>query len=357
LTYGGRGKMLDVRNLRGNTHIVALTLALSCAVAGSMDAGAVARQPSPQTGAESRVASYRVESALARVRESSPPAVVLRSFSMAGRPHLLVVDPDTLDTSLVPAEGLHPEARSPLALRASLADTPYGRALEEARRNEGVLVDAGVTHLRPTQPGINLTVDLCPSSRPLDRQLFLALMDELKGVESPVPVAVAVTGVWMREHPADLAWLVQLDRTQRLAITWVNHSFHHVTSRTRPLASNFLLEPGTNATDEVLATERALIERGLLPSVFFRFPGLVSSRALVETVVSLGLVPLGSDAWLAKGEWPGNGSIVLVHGNGNEPLGVKRFAELLRQERSAVNQHRWLLLDLRPSVVNSERAR
>ena len=103
----------------------------------------------------------------------------------------------------------------------------------------------------------------------------------------------------------------------------------------------------------MLATERELLERGLLPSVFFRFPGLVSSRALVETVVSLGLVPLGSDAWLAKGQQPGDGSIVLVHGNSNEPLGVTRFIELLRRERDAVREHRWLLLDLRQSVVDS----
>ena len=46
---------------------------------------------------------------------------------------------------------------------------------------------------------------------------------------------------------------------------------------------------------------------------------------LGEQLDGLGLIPLGSDAWLAKNEWPREGSIVLVHANGNEPLGVRRL--------------------------------
>jgi hypothetical protein len=343
---------------RRSTWAGAVTLCSLCTLGGGL-ATADRHGPQASTGPDSPTAieSYRVESALAHERPSSPPQVVLRSFVAPQGRRLLIVDPSTLVTSLVSADGWLLEALDPPALRARLAGLAYGMALEEARRNENPLVDAGVTHLRPSQPGINLTVDLCPSGRPLERRLFARLMQELEHVEKPVPVAVAVTGIWMREHPADLAWLAGLHRTGRLSITWVNHSFHHFTNRGRPLASSFLLEPGTSTADEVLATERELLGRGLLPSVFFRFPGLVSSRALVETVVSLGLVPLGSDAWLAKGQQPGDGSIVLVHGNGNEPLGIRRFIELLRRERDAVRERRWLLLDLRQSVVDSERRR
>jgi hypothetical protein len=349
--------MSRVPKRRGAWLTGMLTAALVCTAVG-VAAGRATQTPPPTPAVRAvRIESYSVESATARERPPSPPKVVLRSFLASGRPELLLVDPDTLATSVVDAERWDLERLAPAALRAGFADTAYGRALEDARRNEGDLVDAGVTHLRPSQPGINLTVDLCPSRRPLDRNLFLDLVEELERIESPVPVAVAVTGVWMREHPADLAWLVGLDRARRLAVTWVNHSFHHFTDPARPLSSNFLLEPGTNVTEEVLATERALLGNGLVPSVFFRFPGLVSSRALVETVESFGLVPVGSDAWLAKGQWPGDGSIVLVHGNGNEPLGVRRFISLLHQERPAVREHRWLLLDLRQSLVDSERRR
>ena len=37
------------------------------------------------------------------------------------------------------------------------------------------------------------------------------------------------------------------------------------------------------------------------------------------------LISLGADAWLAIDQRPNAGSIVLVHANGNEPLGIKLF--------------------------------
>ena len=43
--------------------------------------------------------------------------------------------------------------------------------------------------------------------------------------------------------------------------------------------------------------------------------------------MAYGLIPVGSDAWLAKNEVPSAGSIVLVHGNGNEPVGVEKLLE------------------------------
>ena len=94
-----------------------------------------------------------------------------------------------------------------------------------------------------------------------------------------------------------------------------------------------------------------MIERGLVPSVFFRFPGLVSDRSVFEEVLSRGLIPTGSDAWLAKGQHATAGSVVLVHGNGNEPLGVKDFLDLMRREQVQIKRRNWLLYDLRASVA------
>ncbi|MBN1984057.1 MAG: hypothetical protein JW795_21185 [Chitinivibrionales bacterium] len=45
-----------------------------------------------------------------------------------------------------------------------------------------------------------------------------------------------------------------------------------------------------------------MVENDLLPSVFFIFPGLVSDRTIVAQIVSFGLIPIGSDAWLGKGQ-------------------------------------------------------
>ena len=96
----------------------------------------------------------------------------------------------------------------------------------------------------------------------------------------------------------------------------------------------------------------ALLQKGLLFSAFFRFPGLVSDHQLVETVTDYGLIPVGSDAWLAKGQAAHNGTIVLIHGNGNEPVGIKDFIKLLQNEKPAVIDKEWQLYDLRESVEN-----
>jgi hypothetical protein len=300
---------------------------------------------------------YRPFTGLGTESPGGATVVALRAFTRGGQPWRFVVDPETLGTRAVPAARLRIEQRPWSEIRRLIAETAYGRALRDAEKNEKPLQGAGIVHVRPGRPGIDLTLDLCPSQRPLERRLITALVRDLGREERPLPVAIALTGAWMKEHPEDLAWLVSLEREGTLAVTWVNHSFHHRASPTAPLRSNFLLEPGTDLRAEVLDTEKAMLAAGLLPSVFFRFPGLVSRPDVFEKVVSLGLVPLGSDAWLAKSQQPAEGSIVLVHANGNEPLGVRRFLELLRSERERIRAGEWQLLDLRESVVETESSR
>jgi hypothetical protein len=308
--------------------------------------------------ASAPVHDYRAFTALAGGDSAGAPAVVLRSFSRGGERFHWVVDTATLSARAVPAAKIRVEPRPWSAIRRTIGETPYGRALRDAELNSAPLQGAGLTHVRPGRPGIDLTLDLCPSHHPLDRALVTALVTGLAGEPRPLPVAIALTGVWMQEHPGDLEWLRSLEEAGTLAVTWVNHSFHHRASPSLPLRSNFLLEPGTDVRAEVLDTEKAMLTAGLAPSVFFRFPGLVSRPDVFEKVVGLGLVPLGSDAWLAKSRQPpAEGSIVLVHANGNEPLGVRRFLELLRSERERIRTGSWQILDLRESVVETESGR
>jgi len=63
---------------------------------------------------------------------------------------------------------------------------------------------------------------------------------------------------------------------------------------------------------------------------------LVSDTALFNKVTSFGLIPVGSDAWLAKNQTPTEGSIVLIHANGNEPYGIKKFIELIKKEKGNI---------------------
>ena len=314
----------------------------------------LATVPLSQASSPTAVDKYRAFFAQCPAPSSGTPLVVLRSLRRSGQKLVLAVDPETLTTQLLPEEGLHLRRLSWTGLRKATTHSPYGRAIADSEKNASAIQDAGLVHALPPGKGVVLTIDLCPSLRPLDRKLFRAILANFEPEEKPVPLGIAITGVWMLEHPIDLAWLRQLERDREIAVTWINHSFHHRYAPELPLSKNFLLEAGTDPDAEVLKTEAAMIENGLLPSVFFRFPGLVSDAALVRRVVSYGLIPVGSDAWLAKGQAPSSGSIVLVHGNGNEPIGIEKFLDLVRLEGSAIRERHWLLFDLRESVAREE---
>jgi hypothetical protein len=276
----------------------------------------------------------------------------LRSFERGGEQFLLLVDVDNLTTRMTPGTDCRCGPPSIFAPRKPQDHAPYFAALDSAEKNERLLQDAGLTRGYPHQKGIDLTADLCPSRRPLDRPFFTNLVDQFGPKEKPVPIAIAVTGVWMNEHREDLRWLIDLQARGDLEITWINHSYNHRTyGDSLPVQENFLLKKGTNLDVEVLRTEQKMIENGITPSVFFRFPGLVSDSVIFKKITRYGLIPVGSDAWLAKNQQPKDGSIVLVHANGNEPYGIRQFFKLIREHRDSINAGTWLLYDLRQSIA------
>ena len=298
-----------------------------------------------------RISDYIVSTGYGKCRTGGEEVILLRKFNRGNYTYYLAVSPTSLHTSVIRSDSLRFNAATWATIGSLYASTPYIRALKQAMYYSNPLQDAGFRHFLPSQHGIDLTVDLCPSKRPLDRIVFADLIKELGQVEKPVPIAISITGRWMDMHPGDLSWLEELVRERKLAVVWINHSFHHFTDKNIPLKRNFLLEPGTDIKSEVLCTEIALLERNIIPSVFFRFPGLVSDTDIYDKIVNFGLIPVASDAWLAKGQKPGEGSIVLIHANGNEPVGIRDFLDLLREEKQNVLSGRWELFDLRESVI------
>jgi len=276
--------------------------------------------------------------------------MILRKFDNSGKTYLLLVNPQTLETKVNDAAFYQIKPMTMAQVRSFFKSTPYQKALSKAENQSVAIQNAGIERGLPKETGISLTADLCPSHRPLDRRIFTDIVKGFKQVETPVPIALSVSGLWMRHHLQDLDWLKQLQSGHQIYITWINHSFNHRVSQSNPLKTNFLLEPGTNINYEVLETEKAMLANGLLPSVFFRFPGLVSDQQLVYKITDFGLIPIGTDAWLAKGQQPQAGSIVLIHGNGNEPVGVNDFINLLRSKAKSIAGKQWLLYDLRETV-------
>ena len=276
--------------------------------------------------------------------------IVLRRFENRSKEYYLLVNPQTLQTRVNESSYYQVKPMTLAETRIAFKKTPYEKALRKAEKQSVSIQDAGIERGIPSETGISLTADLCPSHKPLDRRIFTTMFNEFKKVEKPAPIALSVSGLWMLNHKEDLEWLKQLRNEGEVRITWVNHSYNHRVSKTAPLKQNFLLEAGTNINYEVLATEQLMLKNGLVPSAFFRFPGLVSDQQLVYNITDFGLIPIGSDAWLAKGQQPNAGSIVLIHGNGNEPVGVEDFIRLLRSKTKQIAKKQWLLYDLSESV-------
>jgi hypothetical protein len=285
---------------------------------------------------------------------SKKVVIILRKFTSGSHAFYLTVDPESLITEIACSDTLKYGFATWKSIRSRFSSCAYIKAIQQAEKEGNKLQDAGFTRFLPSQKGIDLTIDLCPSSRPLDRIVFEDLIGAIGQVEKPVPVAISITGRWIIAHPDDLNWLKDLVKAGELSVVWINHSYNHYTGKNVPLKMNFLLEPGTDIKAEVLNTEIAMLQHNIIPSVFFRFPGLVSDRAIYDKILDFGLIPVGSDAWLAKGQQPTFGSIVLIHANGNEPVGVRDFIDLLRKKGPEILSERWELLDLRESLVEDE---
>lgn len=281
--------------------------------------------------------------------------ILFRSYTVKGELFYIGVNPINLETKIIPGNQIHVQPSSWNQIFLKYANTPYVKAIHTAGSNSFSLQDAGIIHGFPKEKGVTLTIDLCPSHKPLDRIIFTSLITEFSEIEKPVPLALSVTGHFLISHNDDIEWIKHLISTNEISVVWVNHSFSHYYNPRESLSNNFLLKPGTDLNFEILQTEKTLLKKGILFSVFFRFPGLVSDHQVVDSVLHYGLIPIGSDAWLAKGQLPYNGSIVLIHGNGNEPLGITDFIRLLHNKSPLITKKEWLLYDLRESIENEFR--
>ncbi len=255
--------------------------------------------------------------------------IAIRMFYKKKVAYYLVVNPYSFETASAPVtqfrsrKTLDPNVPGYFTL-AEINHTPYMQALFKYTATPSVEQNAGLTHATESVDGYFLTIDLCPSVKPLEKDFFEMLVQKSEDEQSTIPITISVTGVWLLNHEREFKWLIKQEKQHKLNITWMNHSYSHVYYNDQDLSTdkNFLRSQFVNVDFELLEPEKILLENDELPSVFFRFPGLISSDDLILKLQSFGLIPVGSDAWLAKGQSPTPGSIVLVHGNSNEHNGI-----------------------------------
>ena len=251
----------------------------------------------------------------------SGDTAVIRSFILDGTYMQLSVNVHTLKASITP------QVKTPQWNPCK--DSNYTRLLKHAASAPYPLTNDGITH--QSGKGVAITTDLCPSSKKgFEKQLYETLITHFK---NPVPVTLFISGKWIRHHASAFHQFQTWEHEKKLAITWGNHTYAHPYHPGKPNKHNFALTPGYDLRADTLRLEKQLIEAGITPSVFFRFPGLVSDRETIKTIRDLGLIPIGTDAWIAKGQKPREGSIILLHGNRNEPKGVKMFEEMIKKKQ------------------------
>lgn len=252
--------------------------------------------------------------------------IAIRLFKKNHQTEVLVVNTDNLKTEVQPIQELY--LKNPQ--KTSLIKSITHKLIETTRYYQLFFLHTqekqGVKHALGSIKENILTVDLCPSSRPFEKDFFDALANSKT---QPFPVAISISGLWLIDHAQEFNYLLKLQEQKKLDITWVNHTFSHIYYSDLPDKKNFLLTEMVNLDTEILLTEQYLLEHNQTPSVFFRFPGLVSNTLLLNKLKKFGLIPLSADAWLAKDELVTPGGIVLVHGNGNEHSGIKLVLPLI----------------------------
>ncbi len=262
--------------------------------------------------------------------EGQLSVTAIRVLELAQKKFVLYVNNQDLTTDLVPESCLRACTDHLDATHDDQRTTNYDSALEKTTASPFPLHADGLKHELGKDRQVFLTIDLCPSHLPMDIELFRKIQKEQSaGSAKPVPVSISMSGSWLRHHDDDFQKLLKLQRENQIDITWVNHSFTHPYVKGISNDHNFLLTDGINLADEVFLNEKLFLKNGIIPSVFFRFPGLVSNQDDIQTLRRWGLIPLAADAWLANGEVAAIGSIILVHANGNEPQGLIALYKLM----------------------------
>lgn len=276
--------------------------------------------------------------------------IILRKFTKNKQTYFFAVDPYNLKTTVFPGAGIPYKPARWETVRETFANTPYIKALIAVEKNDTAIQNAGITTTHPLENGAILTIDLCPAPKPMNRKIFDDALSAFSRTGITIPVVISVSGRWMVKHKSDMKWLLEVNREKLFDIIWMNHGTYHRVAKYFPAVQSQKQQEPINEKVEVYQNEILMLEWEVTPSVFFRFPGLLSDSISLHRVINSGLIPIGSDAWLAKNQQPVNGSIILVHGNGNEPNGVVELSGLFIRLKNDIILKNWRLLDLRKSL-------
>lgn len=277
--------------------------------------------------------------------------MITASFIMEGSSYFSLVNPNSLNTLTV-LQGEVVARKDPTDTNKngyiddeSITHTPFNLALKKVLGlKDGSIENNGIIHsMRTHGPNeVFLTIDMCPSRRLFERAFFEKLA-YLGSIGKPVPVTIFVSLFWLINHQEELDWILE----HVPLVTFGIHCSSHLYVHGREFNKNFLLDPHTNLDYELFGVQKYFLRRGMPAPVFFRAPGLVTDEKIIKVLCKYGLILIGADAWLAKGQVPSSGGIILVHGNSNETAGIDIVMTYLESDE-------FVFLALREAIPSSQ---
>lgn len=148
--------------------------------------------------------------------EDGSGKIAIRQYDMADGLYYLVLNPHTYKLNIRDSKSIDLSKTVP---PLHFQGTPYAKALLTYSFPPYRLHNYGIVQGDSASGQFFLTVDLCPSKKPLDRELFNRTIELQQSRDEAVPVAVAISGLWMRRHPQDLEWLRSQMEESKLNIT------------------------------------------------------------------------------------------------------------------------------------------
>ncbi len=267
----------------------------------------------------SKIKNYKVIKSF--YKDSENKFLLIRSYNYKSKSFFLAINLNSLKTIILTQ---NEKSKLEKVDKSILKNTNYDILVNRALENSFPISNAGINDSIKKNPHeMYLTIDMCPSSKKgYEKELFEKFLN-LKEVNRKIPIAISITYRWVKAHKKEFLSLIN---NKKLDITWINHSRNHYYDKNeKVLEKNFMLYFKTNLDVEILDVEKMLLLNNQIPSIFFRFPGLISSAKINKRVINeFSLIPLGTSNWLVKSKKVAiDGNIILVHGNLNEHEGIK----------------------------------
>lgn len=254
-----------------------------------------------------------------------------RTCVVDGVPSAIVTTIDSQLKSYIVAEKI----LRTCSLKSSLRDSMYEkyRAWFISQLSQKKALLCGFRNLLENK--VCLTIDFCWSMRPIEQELVKALIKHSGEGCKEIHPLFFMSGRWLEQHPEEMHNLIVLGNCKNINPVWGGHSWAH--PKSGELMNDFTLPL---FQEDTLRAEMVLLEWGIVPTVFYRFPGLFHDQVHLEKTIELDLFPIDCDSWQARlvnneknpfAQPIRAGSIILVHGNGNEPAGILPLLKWLEE--------------------------